>query len=164
MTRPKRPPTPVDPYYNARIERARPDDPDFGSSNDGGVGERYFRPREMEAREERWALNVPRLRYRWRTVVGPTPKVSHGDVEAARIYLWKLERAREEGEWNSSEITGLWLAIKKWRARAQGTDPRYSLVGNKPGGLDKPTTANVRDARIIAQMRQLLNRRGGNGD
>ncbi len=163
MTRPRTPPVPVDPYYNCRIERARPGDPDFGTDKDKS-GKRYFNLLDMEAREERWALNVPRLRYRWRHLTGPPPDVDHNDQMAAKIYLRKLEQVRDQGGWNTSEQKGLSLAIKRWRARATGTDPRYALVGNRPGGLDKLETANVRDARIVAEMRRLLEPRGGNGD
>lgn len=146
------------------------DSEDSGSSHNGpdppperNGGMRYFRAIDVADREEREARGLKCLKYSWRTETGPTPQVHRGDIEAAKIYLRKLEIAIDKGGWSSSEALGLYNARKVWSARAKGNDPRYAEVGNRKGGLTKEETAAVKQRQIVLNMKRLLERRS-NGD
>lgn len=141
-------------------------DGDYGGSScdDKGLvpgrngGMRYFREIDMADREERWSAGVDKLKYAWRTITGPAPEVKRGDREAARWYLKRLYSAEEHGGWTSSEASGLSLAIKLWKKRAAGEDPRFDEVGNRKGGLTKEESAAIEMRRIILNMKQALER------
>lgn len=172
--------TPLLPGHRSAVHNG-PDAPaDWGSDGEGsgssaephsGVkppgrngGMRFYREIDVADREEREARGIKRLKYTWRTEVGPAPKVKFGDKITAAAYLRKIEAAIEKGGWNTSEATGLYLARKVWSARAKGTDPRYAEVGNKSSGLTKQETASIEMRKIVLNMQQILESGRSNGD
>ncbi len=119
----------------------------------------------MADREDREGQGLARQRYSWRTLTGPAPITDTGNVFVARAYLIKVEAAIERGGWSSSEAVGLYKERDRWKARANGTDARYSIVGNRQGGLTKHETAAVRQQQIIADMiRDMSNWGRSDGD
>lgn len=104
---------------------------------------------EVEAREYRESTGQRRLRYTWHQITGPCPRVKWGDRNAAKDYLDRLLAAMDTGGWNHSELAGLYIAIKRWAARAQGLDHRYNLVGNRQGGLDEFELKRLRELKGV---------------
>lgn len=170
------------PGFGSRVHNG-PDAPaDWGSDSNGSShgqqlegpaaqvnpnrngGMRYFRAIDMADREDRLAQGKKSFKYAWRSITGPTPRVTVGDRQTARSYLHKIEQAIEHGGWTSSEAAGLYLARKVWSARAAGDDQRYNEVGNRQGGLTKFETANVKQRQIVADMRAALDNNGSRGD
>lgn len=143
-----------------RVQQMQPGWADHGSSQDGD----YLRGNELSDREEREAYGRE-LPAAYRHILGPTPKCLPSDHLTAKIYLSRIEQAIEQGGWTRSEGMRLRQLRGKWRARAQGQDPRFNLKGNKSTGLNKQETANVRDRRVIQQMLEVLKQSGrSNGD
>ena len=133
---------------------------DHGSSQD----REYIRGNELSDREEREAYGKD-LPAAYRYILGPTPKCRPSDHISAKSYLIRIEHAIELGGWTRSEWRRLHALEKKWRHRANGTDPRFNIAGNKSAGLNKLDTANIRDRRIIQQMMDTLRQSGrSNGD
>lgn len=115
-------------------------------------------------RREREELGLIRQRYTWRTHTGPVPQLRSGDREAAKAYLHRLEAARKMGGWTHSEWAGLYQAIAKWKARAEGNDPRFNLVGNQSGGLHPTKLSSIRQDRAVVALKAEIAKFGSRGD
>ncbi len=88
-----------------------------------------------------------RLRCAFWTLTGETPHLLPGDTSGARMFLGRITAAIERGGWTRNEWTTLYEMERKWRARAEGRDPRFMAAGTKPGRLKKPEEQKVRIAR-----------------
>lgn len=64
-------------------------------------------------------------------------------VPHAVLMIERITKLIDQGGWNASERTMLWLARKKWRARAEGRDARYRVVGTRRGRLSRVEQARV---------------------
>lgn len=81
----------------------------------------------------------------YRTILGDVPKCGPGDLDAAKRYLARIERALEHGGWTRSERNRLYRLRDKWQARADGKDPRYNVVGTRGGRLSPDEEIRIRD-------------------
>lgn len=158
--KPPKNPNPIPNKNMGRVQQMQPGWRDHGSSED----REYLRGNELSDREEREAYGRD-LPAAYRYLIGPTPKCLPSDRITARSYLTKIEHAIEVGGWTRSEWRRLHGLKNKWKARANGQDARFNLIGNKSRGLNKQETANVRDRRIVQQMIAKLQNSGrSNGD
>lgn len=75
-----------------------------------------------------------RAAYTW--YIGTSPIIAPRDYAACRQYLETLKRARTVcAPLTSSEHYRLTQLIRKWTRRARGLDPRFNVVGTRPGAL-----------------------------
>lgn len=128
-----------------------------GGTDYGRDGYKFGHMRRIEVadREEREAYGKP-LTAGYRHIIGPTPKLRAGDTEGAKLFLWKIERAIDQGMWTRSEWRRLYTMRDKWKRRAAGTDARFTEVGNKSGALDKSITDRVADRNVVLGILETL--------
>lgn len=101
----------------------------------------------MADREDREAHGwAPRSRYL--TITGDTPRLLAGDLDGAREYLTRVERAIACGGWTDNERTRLHRMRATWSRRASGQDPRFNLHGNRQGGLTRDQQQLVTQSRL----------------
>lgn len=101
--------------------------------------------REERARQVMRGRPQPRAAF-W-PVIGDTPTCGPGDVGTARMFHKKIIRAIEQGGWTHSEQTQLGNLERKWGTRARGEDPRFVLVGNVGGRLQRGTERRIKMLR-----------------
>lgn len=80
-------------------------------------------------------------------VLGPAPICGPGDVGTAQRFHVKIQRTIEMGCWKHSERTALLQLERVWGARARGDDPRFVLVGNRAGRLDRMVEKKITGLR-----------------
>ncbi len=136
---------------------------DFSEDNPK-EGKHYLRPNERADREEREATGKT-LRATYYYLLGPIPNCRFGDRQAAKLYLLRIEAAIDHGGWTRSEAMRLRKMRAKWKARAEGNDPRFNEVGNRQGGLHPQEASMVRHRKLVAGMKAILEQSGrSNGD
>lgn len=89
-----------------------------------------------------WAPRHSPAAYRY--LLGERPKCGPNDQTAARLYLSRIQQAIAQGGWTTSERNNLYALRKKWRARAEGRDMRFVLVGNAQGWQSTDTLLKTR--------------------
>ena len=93
---------------------------------------------ERRARGGRWSAAY------WPMLGGGAPLCSPGDTTSAKAFLLKLESAIDRGGWTRNEWAHLHELHRVWSARAYGDDPRFNLVGNRAGRLDREVEKNIK--------------------
>lgn len=99
-----------------------------------------------------------KLRAAYWPLLGETPQLAPADHAGAWIFVTKIRTAIERGGWTRNEWTTLYELERKWRARAEGRDPRFETAGTRPGRLKKPQEQQVRIARERARQAERLSR------
>lgn len=89
----------------------------------------------MNARADKRGL-VPRRANRTRGYYAFLPMPPTGNsLIAARTYYGAICLAIDHAGWTRGEWAGLRRLERRWRARVNGEDARWSIVGAKPGRL-----------------------------
>jgi hypothetical protein len=117
------------------------------------------------AREEREAQHITPADYgkRWkaayRAVIGAKPECGPGEHGKAAGYLWRIQRAIEDGGWTPSENNRLHALERKWRERAEGRDARFEVVGTYRGRPGAGERREIHDRKVLADIARIA--RGG---
>jgi hypothetical protein len=94
----------------------------------------------------------PYYRSAYLGIVGENPECLPGDLTTAREVLQRIEIAIGRGGWTRNEWRRLHRMHAKWKARADGTDARFMVMGNRPGPIPSQDRALIEFTRIIRAM------------
>ena len=125
----------------------------------------FMLPQVISDREERESAGVTANDYgkRWRAtfrgITGDAPVCGPGDRETARQYAIKVQTAIRQGGWSPSEWGSLSRAEKVWLRRANGLDPRFEVVGTRPGRLPFEQRERVRALEMAYKLAEQVNGR-----
>lgn len=81
----------------------------------------------------------------YRDIIGTQPDCAPGDTKAAGQYLQRIEQAIAKGGWTRTDRSLLYRLRDKWRKRAEGNDPRFNVVGTRPGRLAAEQEMRIRE-------------------
>lgn len=103
-----------------------------------------------------------RPRSAYLAVIGESPKAGADDRETARIYLAKIEAALDDEQLHLTHAERQRLRERRlvWKRRAEGTDPRYKLVGTKDGRLDRDVEYQIDQERKRIRKEEKAAREG----
>lgn len=127
----------------------------------------FMLPQVIADREERESAGVKAEDYgkRWkatfRGMTGNAPECAPGDRQTARQYARKIQAAIRQGGWSPSEWGSLSRAEKVWLRRANGLDPRFEVVGTRPGRLTFEQRERVRALDMAYRLAEQVNNRQG---
>jgi hypothetical protein len=105
--------------------------------------------------EERDSAGITPADYgkRWkatfRTITGDAPVCGPRDHDTAMKYWRKLREAVERGGWSPGEWGSLVKAESTWRRRAHGRDPRFEVVGTRPGRVSSEDRKQIQVLEFI---------------
>lgn len=139
---------------------------DPGQNSDQGCDSEGRRPYWMNGlvsalREERESLHITPKDYghRWRSgyvsFIGERPICNPGDHTAAQLYWYRITQALDMEGWSPSERTRLRALERKWKARKDGQDARFEIMGNVSGGPDPDQRRRIHDLRIFHDIIRL---------
>ncbi len=116
----------------------------------------WMRPQVVSDRADRQSQGITPQDYgkRWRAtfrhITGDAPVCMPGDRDTAREFWQRVRAAMAKGGWSPSEFGSLYRLEKIWRFRANGLDPRFEVLGTRPG------RAVWEDRERIAQIKMTL--------
>jgi hypothetical protein len=92
----------------------------------------------------------------YREVLGSAPDCAPGDTEAARRYLDKIAAVLAKGGLTRSDRSMLYRMRDKWQLRADGKDPRFNVVGTRPGRLAAEQENRIRELNAVLAISGVL--------
>ncbi|KKK67033.1 hypothetical protein LCGC14_2958110 [marine sediment metagenome] len=95
-----------------------------------------------------------KLKSAYANMLGSPPVCAPRDFRAAASFLHKVEDAIRRGGWTRNEWRRLYGMRTKWTARANGTDERFRLAGNRRTGLTSRDTRHLTMVRHIRKIRR----------
>lgn len=145
------PPAQAPSRSSRKAERAKKTGTEGEGSRPGGDFGYSTRPRgpETSDRDEREAYPGSKLRSAYLSIVGENPDLLPGDTQGAAEVLARIEAAIAKGGWTRSEWRRLHSMRWKWKHRADGTDPRFMVVGNRQTGLTTEQRNLIEVQRIV---------------
>lgn len=92
-------------------------------------------------------------------ILGDSPHCEPRDYATALAYLHKIETAISQGGWTPYETNRLQRLRTKWARRALGRDPRFDLVGTRPGRLPEDIEYQLKPKQRKARLADAEERR-----
>lgn len=124
----------------------------------GDIAQREDRAASLEWRAYHAGLGPrPRRPYYPSTylpLLGRAPSLAPGDLRGASEHLSRVEAALTAGGWSKPEHNRLSRMRALWARRASGQDPRFMVVGNRPGGLTTVEQQAIDFHRIALSLRR----------
>jgi hypothetical protein len=100
-------------------------------------------------------------RHTYLTLIGDSPTCAPDDREAAAAYLVRIEAVLSDTQATLTPAERHRLIEKRviWRKRVDGRDPRFRLVGTKPGRLSADVEQQIRAEIKTLREEDIINQR-----
>ncbi len=96
----------------------------------------------------------------YREIIGAQPDCQPGDTHAAAQYLQRIQEAINTGGWSRTDRSLLYRLRAKWKVRAEGLDPRFNIVGTRPGRLAAEQERRIHELKSVMEIGSILKRAG----